>query len=127
MSVSQIHVALIPHPFVLHLFALMPPCQGTHVLNSYSLLFVVECPLFGFVLFCLPLVSYVSIIFYLQPLYQEHNQGIKQGLGVPRIAHLSIHIKLDSGELIMNCFYENVSILYFVAHCLWCATSDLPT
>ena len=52
MSVSQIHVALVLHPFVLHLFALMPPCQGTQLLNSYSVFFVVECPLFGFVLFC---------------------------------------------------------------------------
>jgi len=39
-------------------------------------------------------------------------------MGEPRIAHLSVHMKLDSDELIMNCSYENVSVLYFVALCL---------
>jgi hypothetical protein len=72
----------------------------------------------GLGMYYLQILGHTCTITDLEPPYQENTWGIKQGLHVPRIALVSVLMKLDCGESIMNRSYECVSILCCVAHCL---------
>jgi len=72
-------------PFTYTMAFFYAPCQFTPLTGLYHILFYANS-FFGVTLLgrfiSIYFLYYGNVIFYLRPLFQKHNQGVKRGLGI---------------------------------------------